>query len=449
MSMTASVLPRRLKLHHVVFMGLAYMSPFAVFDTFGIVTESTGGFVPGAYVVVAIAILFTALSYGKMVKIYPVAGSAYAYTRHTMGSGTGFFVGWAVLLDYMFLPMINALLAGIYLGASFPDVPTWVWVVGLLAIISALNIAGIKITATANIVMALFQLVVAIIFVVLTIRAILADSAAEFTFAPFYAMDLETAGLFAGASILALAFLGFDAVTTLSEEAIEPKKTMPRAIFLIALLGALFFITVTYFMQSLFPDAAALQEITNDLDGASPHIALYIGGVVFQTIFLSGAVISVLSSGLASQASTSRLLFAMGRDKVLNKRIFGYVHPRLQTPVVNIIITGMVGLGALMMDLDMATSLINFGAFSAFAFVNLSVIVYHLRNPKFRSARGWFNWILLPLIGFLINAYLWISLNPIALTIGLGWIVLGFGYLLYLTKFFTVSPPKIAYEDVD
>lgn len=118
MSMTSSVLPRRLKLHHVVFMGLAYMSPFAVFDTFGIVTESTGGFVPSAYVIVAIAILFTALSYGKMVKIYPVAGSAYAYTRHTMGSGTGFFVGWAVLLDYMFLPMINALLAGIYLSAS-------------------------------------------------------------------------------------------------------------------------------------------------------------------------------------------------------------------------------------------------------------------------------------------------------------------------------------------
>src|SRR5699024_2835974 len=107
--------------------------------------------------------------------------------------------------------------------------------------------------------------------------------------------------------------LGFDAVTTLSEEAIEPKKTMPRAIFLIALLGALFFITVTYFMQTLFPDVASLQELTQDLDGASPHIAIYIGGVIFQTLFLSGAVISVLSSGLASQASTSRLLFAMGR----------------------------------------------------------------------------------------------------------------------------------------
>lgn len=449
MSMTSSVLPRRLKLHHVVFMGLAYMSPFAVFDTFGIVTESTGGFVPSAYVIVAIAILFTALSYGKMVKIYPVAGSAYAYTRHTMGSGTGFFVGWAVLLDYMFLPMINALLAGIYLSASFPDVPRWVWIVGLLVLISAMNIAGIKIAATANIIMVLFQFLIAVIFVVMTVRAINADSAAEFTLAPFYAMDIETAGLFAGASVLALAFLGFDAVTTLSEEAIEPKKTMPRAIFLIALLGALFFITVTYFMQILFPDVASLQEITNELDGASPHIALYIGGVVFQTIFLSGAVISVLSSGLASQASTSRLLYAMGRDRVLNKRIFGYVHPRLQTPIVNIIITGVVGLGALLMDLDMATSLINFGAFSAFAFVNLSVIVYHLRNRGLQPGNHWFGWIALPLIGFAINAYLWISLNPIALIVGLGWIVLGFGYLLYLTKFFTVAPPKIAYEEAD
>src|SRR5699024_10447649 len=219
---------RRLKLQHVVFMGLAYMSPFAVFDTFGIVTEATGGFVSGAYLIVTVAILFTALSYGKMVKIYPVAGSAYSYARQTMGASTGFFVGWAILLDYMFLPMINALLAGIYLGASFPNVPRWVWVVGLLIIISLLNIAGIKITAKANVVMVLFQFIVAVIFVMLTVRAILSESAAEFTFAPFYAMDMETAGLFAGASILALAFLGFDAVTTLSEEAIEPKKTKTR-----------------------------------------------------------------------------------------------------------------------------------------------------------------------------------------------------------------------------
>src|SRR5699024_5027379 len=230
---------------------------------------------------------------------------AYTYTRRTIHPAVGFLVGWAALLDYMFLPMINALLAGIYMSAAFPAVPSAAWILGLLAFISALNIIGIRITATANVIMVVYQFVVALVFVALTIAAITADSAVEFAFAPFYAPDMDTAALFGGASILALAFLGFDAVTTLPDEAVGPEKTMPRAIFLIAAVGALFFITVTFFMQTLFPDIGSLAAITDDIEAASPHIALYIGGVLFQAVFLSGALISVVSSGLASQASAS------------------------------------------------------------------------------------------------------------------------------------------------
>lgn len=442
-------LRRRLKLRHVVFMGLAYMSPFAVFDTFGIVSGSTGGHVPASYIIVTVAILFTAVSYGKMVQIYPVAGSAYTYTRRTINSGLGFLVGWATLLDYMFLPMINALLAKIYLSAEFPAVPGWVWIVGLLVIITALNIVGVKITATANVLMVLYQLVVALVFVVLTIRAILADNAVAFSLGPFYSMGMDTAGLFTGASVLALAFLGFDAVTTLSEETFEPKKTMPRAIFLIALLGAGFFTAVTFFMQTLFPDVAALKSITSDIEGASPHIALYIGGIVFQTVFLSGAFISVLASGLASQTSASRLLYAMGRDRILTKRFFGYIQPRFSTPMMNVIAIGIVALTALFLDLDTATSLINFGAFTAFAFVNLSVIASYLRRTGPRIGSGAVGWLLVPLIGFLINAYLWYSLHPVAMIVGLSWTAAGFVYLLYVTRFFTTPTPEMAFEEAE
>lgn len=442
-------LQRRLKLRHVVFMGLAYMSPFAVFDTFGIVSGSTDGHVPASYVIVTIAILFTAFSYGKMVQIYPVAGSAYTYTRRTVNSGLGFLVGWATLLDYMFLPMINALLAKIYLSAEFPAVPGWVWIVGLIVIITVLNIIGVKVTATANVLMVLYQLVVAVVFVVLTIRAIVSDSAVAFSLGPFYSMNVEMGGLFTGASVLALAFLGFDAVTTLSEETLEPKKTMPRGIFLIALLGAGFFTAVTYFMQTLFPNVAKLKTITSDIEGASPHIALYIGGVVFQTIFLSGAFISVLASGLASQTSASRLLYAMGRDRILPRKFFGYIQPRFATPVLNVVAIGFVAMTALFLDLDTATSLINFGAFTAFAFVNLSVIASYLRRHGPRIRSNAVGWLLVPLIGFLINAYLWYSLHPVAMIVGLSWTAVGLVYLLYITHFFTRPTPEMAFNEAD
>jgi|SRR5699024_322795 len=442
-------LQRRLKLHHVVFIGLAYMSPFAVFDTFGIVSASTGGHVPASYVIVTIAILFTAFSYGKMVRIYPVAGSAYTYARRTINSGIGFLVGWAALLDYLFLPMINALLAKIYLSAEFGFVPGWVWIVGLIVIISVLNIIGVKITAKANVLMVLFQLVVALVFVFLTIRAIRADSAVEFALAPFYAIDMQTSSLFAGASVLALAFLGFDASTTLSEETIEPEKNMPRAIFLIALLGAAFFTSVTFFMQVLFPDVESLHALTDDIEAASPHIAMYIGGFAFQAFFLSGAFISVLASGLASQTSASRLVYAMGRDGILPRRFFGYISPRFGTPVLNILVIGVIALTALSLDLNSATSLINFGAFTAFAFVNLSVIATYVRREGFSIVAGAFGWLVVPLMGFLINAYLWLSLDQLAMAVGLSWTAGGFIYLLYVTRAFSRPVPELSFEEAE
>jgi putrescine importer len=445
-----AVLHRSLKQRHVVFIGLAYMSPFAVFDTFGIVSEATKGHVPMSYIIVTIAVLFTAFSYAKMVRVYPSAGSAYTYTRRTIAAPVGFLVGWAALLDYLFLPMINALLAKIYLSAEFPDVPGWVWIVGLIVVITALNIVGVRISAVANMIMVVFQALLAIVFVLLTMRAIMSDNALAFSLAPFYSMNEDVASLVGGASVLALAFLGFDAVTTLSEEAIEPRKTVPRAIMWVAALGAAFFISVTYVMQTLVPDLDALRAITPDIEGASPYIALFIGGIVFQTIFLVGATVSVVSSGLASQLSASRLLYAMGRDGILARKLFGYVHPKLGTPVINILVVGAIALTALRLDLNAATSLINFGAFTAFAFVNLSVVAYWLRHRRHEVLHGSvLAWTVVPGIGFVINVWLWISLDQLAMTVGLIWAGLGAVYLIWLTRGFRRPTPDVAFEEAD
>lgn len=446
----APSLHRSLKQRHVVFIGLAYMSPFAVFDTFGIVSEATKGHVPMSYIIITIAVLFTAFSYAKMVRVYPSAGSAYTYTRRTIGAPVGFMVGWVALLDYLFLPMINALLAGIYLSASFPDVPEWVWIVGLIVIITALNIIGVRISAVANMVMVVFQALLAVVFLVLTIGAITSDNALAFTFAPFYSMSADLASLVGGAAVLALAFLGFDAVTTLSEETVDPRRTVPRAIMWIAALGAAFFVTITYVMQTLVPDLDALAAITPDIEGASPYIALFIGGIVFQTFFLAGATVSVLSSGLASQLSASRLLFAMGRDGIIPRKVFGYVHPRLGTPVINIVVVGAIALTALKLDLNAATSLINFGAFTAFAFVNLSVIAFWWRHRGDESTRGSvLAWTVVPGIGFVINLWLWLSLDQMAMTVGLIWAGVGALYLLWLTRGFRRPTPEVAFDEAE
>ena len=117
---------RSLTLAPVVFFGLAYMAPMAVFTTYGVATSASHGMLPSAYTLALVAMLFTAFSYGRMVKAYPTAGSAYTYTQKTISPHAGFMVGWSVLMDYLFLPMLCNLIVAIYLTAAFPSVPRWI-----------------------------------------------------------------------------------------------------------------------------------------------------------------------------------------------------------------------------------------------------------------------------------------------------------------------------------
>lgn len=432
-------LKRTLKLRHIVFIGLAYMSPLAVFDTFGIVSDMTDGHVPMAYVVILIAVLFTAFSYTRMVRVFPSAGSAYTYTRKTINPILGFMVGWAALLDYLFLPMINALLSSIYMGAAFPAVPAWVWIISTIIICTGLNLVGVKLAVKVNYALVIIEVVVALAFVGFTIKNILAGmNGASASLAPFATGDMSMSAVAAGASILALSFLGFDAVTTLSEEAVTPKRDIPRAIFIIVALAGVFFVGVTYFMQVLFPDVSVIANIA----GASPAMAKYIGGAGFQAVFLGGYLVAVLACGLTQQMSAGRLLFAMGRDGVLPKKLFGYVHPKTGIPVFNILLIALLASSAVFLDLNQAASLINFGAFVAFAFVNLSVIVYYFRILKDKSEHSSVSFVIVPAIGVVINVALWVTLEPTAKLVGFGWAAVGLIYVLWKTRFFRKPPPQ-------
>ena len=118
----------------LVLFGLVYMVPLTVFTTYGIVTQMTGGRLSVAYLVTLAAMVFTARSYARMAAAYPVAGSAYTYTQKSFGAPIGFLAGWSLLLDYLFLPMLNYLVIGIYMSAAMPAVPPWVWILVAIAV---------------------------------------------------------------------------------------------------------------------------------------------------------------------------------------------------------------------------------------------------------------------------------------------------------------------------
>ncbi|EFQ0266741.1 APC family permease [Shigella flexneri] len=391
-------LRKSLKLWQVVMMGLAYLTPMTVFDTFGIVSGISDGHVPASYLLALAGVLFTAISYGKLVRQFPEAGSAYTYAQKSINPHVGFMVGWSSLLDYLFLPMINVLLAKIYLSALFPEVPPWVWVVTFVAILSAANLKSVNLVANFNTLFVLVQISIMVVFIFLVVQGLHKGEGVGtvWSLQPFISENAHLIPIITGATIVCFSFLGFDAVTTLSEET---------------------------------PDAAL------------PEIALYVGGKLFQSIFLCTTFVNTLASGLASHASVSRLLYVMGRDNVFPERVFGYVHPKWRTPALNVIMVGIVALSPLFFDLVTATALINFGALVAFTFVNLSVFNHFWRRKGMnKSWKDHFHYLLMPLVGALTVGVLWVNLESTSLTLGLVWASLGGAYLWYLIRRYRKVP---------
>ncbi|KAA8996865.1 APC family permease [Affinibrenneria salicis] len=426
---------KKLGLWQVVIIGVAYMTPMTVFDTFGIVSGITNGHVPLAYLLALVAVLLTALSYGRMVRTFPEAGSAYTYTRKTCGNHAGFMVGWASLLDYMLLPMINALLAGIYLRSLFPQLPPWLWIVLFSALVTWINSRNIKLLANLNFLFVGAPVLLMVVFVALVIQGVSHQSGSDavWTLKPLLNGESNIVSLIGGAAVLCFSFLGFDAVTTLSDETHDARRTIPRAVFLTALVGGAIFFIASWFIQLYFPTNAAFKNPAE----AMPEIVLYVGGALFQSVFLVAILINTLASGLASHASAARLLHIMGRDGIFPGAFFSYVHPRLGSPLYCVLFIGGISMSAVFFGLDTAVSLISFGALVAFTAVNFSVIaLFAIKNKRLASGKERLINLILPLAGMLCVGGMWINLDKDAMILGLMWSTIGLGWMLWfrLTK---------------
>ena len=125
-------------------------------------------------------------------------------------------------------------------------------------------------------------------------------------------------------------------------------------------------------------------------------------------------MVTQFALGIAAQASVSRLLYAMGRDRVLPQKVFAYLQPRFRTPAVGIAICGLAGLIGPTLDVEGAVSLINFGAFLAFTSVNVCVIALYLRRRNSDAPVGVLAWLVVPAIGVIIDLYLLFNLDTLA-----------------------------------
>lgn len=444
-------LKRTLGLTGLTLFGVTYMTVITVFTTYGIVNQVTDGHLPAAYIVAVVAMLFTAASYGAMVRRYPVAGSAYTYSQQSFGGAAGFLTGWVMLLDYLFIPMINFMLIGIYLNTQFPDIPVWAFTLAALLLVLLFNILGITLVSKLNMAIIGLSVILVVVFVALSFKTAFGGDASVSLIEPFTFGEGGIGAIASGAAILALSFLGFDAVSTLSEEAKNPRKDIPRAIVLSTLVGGLLFIIVSWAGSLSFrPDWAGLSQA--EVDAAGTTVMDSFGVPWMTSFFVAVYVVGAFGSGMTGQVSVSRILYAMGRDGMLPKPL-SRLHQRFGTPIVAAVTVSVFALSALFLSLDTVAFMISFGALAAFAMVNLSVIRTYIfpkggrREPL--GARGIIVHFICPLIGFALTVWLWTSLQPTTWIVGAIWLAVGVVIIAIVTGGFKRPVPKMDFSEQD
>jgi len=427
---------RVLSLWDLVLFGLAFVGPTAPYSMFGIATAKSQGHLPLVYMIAMIAMSMTAISYGRMAAAFPESGSTYSYASKALHPNIGYFAGWGMILDYILVPLLSVIYVGLTANKLVPQIPYAVWATLSAVCITAINLRGIKVTARTNTVLNAIMVGSLVWFLVMAIHA-LASGTGEgrlLSLKPFYnPASFSFAAIMGATSLAALSFLGFDGITTLSEDAKNPERDIWRATVLVCFVAGGLFILQSYLGQLAWPDYTSFSPV----ETAFMDIGKLIGGnpLLYGISFV--LLVGGIASAITGQASASRLLYGMGRDRLLPHRIFGYVHPRLGTPIYSVLLMGGIHLlGALLLRYTEAAELVNFGALLGFMMVNLSV--WRLHFCRFGQKRGThviLN-LILPLSAFAVCLGIWLNLSRFSLLLGAIWMMVGLLYLGFLTRGF-------------
>ena len=442
-------LKRVLNLRNLVFFGISYLAPTVIFNQYGVITQLTQGMMALSTLITVLAVMFTAYSYSQMVKVYPVAGSAYTYVQRAINPHLGFLTGWVVLLDYLLIPLVCYLTVGLYMNRFVPQVPVWVWIILSVVSMTAINIFGIQSTSRFNSVIMVLQFAFTMVFIAVVIKYILGGGGAGTLLSPvdFYnPQEFSRQGLFGAAAIMAISFLGFDAVTTVAEEAIEPEKNIGRAIFIICIGAGVVFTFISYIAQVAWPDA--WKEMTDPMTGIFDLFEHMQTGYM-STTFLVIDNCASLACALTATAAVARILYGMGRDGVLPKKFFGYIHPKFQSPVKNILLVSTLSLTSIIFSENLygALSLVSFGALTAFTLVNLSVIFQYVGKDKKRGFTDLIKYMMIPICGAIVSIYLFASIAPAGKIVGSCWLLIGIIYSAITTNFWKKLPPELKLDE--
>ncbi|HUA23882.1 MAG TPA: APC family permease [Steroidobacteraceae bacterium] len=421
MSEKPARLNRALNRWDLILYGVIVIQLTAPMPVFGVLSARAGGHVVTTILLAMVAMVFTAISYGRMAQAYPSAGSAFTYVTREFAPLLGYVTGWAMLMDYVLNPLISIIWCSRAAMNFAPQVPYAVWAVAFFALFTTVNLVGIK--SSARISGALAAITGAVVFVFIVCAGWYIwhhdHSSPGFFTHPFYdPKTFNTGAVLGGTSIAVLTYIGFDGISTLSEEVEDPRRNILFAtVGTCLVVGALSAIEV-YAAQLVWPTALPFK----DIDTAFVEVAARAAGPWLFVVMNLALLIAGIGSGVGSHLGAARLLYGMGRSNALPPAFFGAVDPKHHIPRNNVILVGLIALcGAFLISYGLGAEILNFGALFAYMGVNAAALArYYVRNIDRRSRDLW-----PPAAGFVTCLLLWLNLSTPAKVVGASWMVVG------------------------
>jgi amino acid transporter len=442
-------LRRVLSLSDLVIYGIILIQPVASLPLFGLANRDSQGHTVTCILVAMFAMIFTAVSYGRMANRYPAAGSAYTYVGRGLHPYLGFIAGFTMFIDYMIVPIICTIYSGITAHHMLPMIPLWMWFIFFVAGFTVLNVNGIKVTSLANWILMIVMSAVVFWLMAAAIRFILMKNGIEglFTTEPFYHSETFSIDIIGkGTALAALTYIGFDGLTTLSEEVENPRRNVLLATVLTCVITGVWSTAQIYLAQVSVPwsewprfinEMAAKFGAGNELEKAIIGVANLVGGNSLEIVLAVILLVGSIGSGITGQVGAARVMYGMGRESMLPNKFFGHLDKKNAGPVYNIILIGLISLiGAFVLDYDNCAHLINFGAFLAFILVNAAAINEYYIKAKKKTAKAFLTDLLAPGIGIVACLFIWNSLPRVTFVVGGSWVAVGIIVLAFRTKGF-------------
>jgi len=431
-------LHRTLTLIDLILYGVIVIQPVAPMSSFGVLSDTARGHVVTTILLAMVAMLFTAISYGRMARVYPSAGSAFTYVGQEINPALGYVTGWSMVMDYMLNPIICIIWISQQANVFSPAVPYWAWVIFFAFLFTGLNILGIRTSARINAGLAAVMGVVIAIFFVAAARYIFghAHSAGGFFTRPFYdPATFSRQAVLGGTAIAVLTYIGFDGISTLSEETENPRRNILLATVLTCLVIGILSAIQVYAGQLLWPASEAFPNQTTAFVFAAARAWAPLFTIVGFTL-----IVANFGSGMAGQLGAARLLFGMGRGNALPK-LFAAIDPKRRIPRNGVIFVGVISLISVFVmsyavdpdrSYNLGAQLLNFGALLAFMGVNAAAFVRYFVRHREKKLVNFFP----PVLGFLICLLLWWNLSAPAKIAGVIWMAIGIAFGIWRTNWF-------------